>query len=791
MIARRRSLSALMIAAWMAFAGAGAVDARPIRVTSGEHPDFSRLVLYFRDAGAWEFGTVEGGYEFRAGAKDATYDLRRAFEFIPRDRIASLRDLGEGRLFLQVNCRCYGEAFSLDGGQVVLDIFDGDAPPSASKFNQPLAAQTSLGDGDPAAESSRLPSPPARSGLPVVFPGGSGTTWIAALAQPRERRIVETAPQAPPPIAEPVLPLIVDAASAERKPDRVAETEALLLEQIGRAASQGLLEPDLADLSKVIETATPPPSHPDQATQDVVPEDAVAEIAPQAHVRIQNVYERSLPGSELSRGVTSEGLSCPDEALFDVSEWGENPSGGVRIGYYRSRLLAEFDKPAPEATIALAQYYIFLTFGSEAEAVLKTFAPDSGRVKILRMMAGIVDNLVSDEGDAWARFQECSGSAPMWAILAQDDVSPAHGLNEAAVYSAFSALPIHLRQRFGPALAERLVAAGRIELATRLRDAVQRGTLEATPETAFLDAQISMAEEDSDGALRELEEVISSRSGNVAQALIDMLGYKLAHDISPSERDIELAASFAFENQGTDTGWKLQRLEILSLAQIARFTEAFSLVEQLQTKGEIEASKINSVLIGLVEKLAKNGSDAQFLRYANEFALQLELPPATRLAVSERLLELGFYPEAEQVLTRTAQVPAVDERRVFAKLALAKGNIESALGYLTGLDDEVSLSLRAQALLAAGDMAGAIRIFEKLGNTSMLEDLALRSGDWSKLAESEDLALADAARLAMNSTDFPGGAASSGEILAVDSQLLETASETRRVLEGILDRFSD
>ncbi|HHL21247.1 MAG TPA: hypothetical protein ENJ52_06925, partial [Aliiroseovarius sp.] len=142
-----------MIAAWMAFAGAGAVDARPIRVTSGEHPDFSRLVLYFRDAGAWEFGTVEGGYEFRAGAKDATYDLRRAFEFIPRDRIASLRDLGEGRLFLQVNCRCYGEAFSLDGGQVVLDIFDGDAPPSASKFNQPLAAQTSLGDGDPAAES--------------------------------------------------------------------------------------------------------------------------------------------------------------------------------------------------------------------------------------------------------------------------------------------------------------------------------------------------------------------------------------------------------------------------------------------------------------------------------------------------------------------------------------------------------------------------------------------------------------------------------------------------------------
>ncbi|HGG64274.1 MAG TPA: hypothetical protein ENK34_06825 [Rhodobacteraceae bacterium] len=171
--------------------------------------------------------------------------------------------------------------------------------------------------------------------------------------------------------------------------------------------------------------------------------------------------------------------------------------------------------------------------------------------------------------------------------------------------------------------------------------------------------------------------------------------------------------------------------------------------------------------------------------------MQLELPPATRLAVSERLLELGFYPEAEQVLTRTAQVPAVDERRVFAKLALAKGNIESALGYLTGLDDEVSLSLRAQALLAAGDMAGAIRIFEKLGDTSMLEDLALRSGDWSKLVESEDLALADAARLAMNSTDFPRGTASSGEILAVDSQLLETASETRRVLEGILDRFSD
>ena len=791
MTTRRRSPAVLLIAAWMVFAGAGAVDARPVRVTSGEHPNFSRLVLYFRDAGAWEFGTVEGGYEFRAAQKDATYDLRRAFEFIPRDRIMSLRDLGEGRLFLQVECRCYGDAFSLDTGQVVLDIFDGDAPPSASEFNQPLTMQTSRGDGEPAANSSYSPLPQARKRLPVVLPDASGTTWLAELAQPRDRQVVETAPQAPPPIAEPVLPLVIDAVSAEGKPDRVAETEELLVEQIGRAASQGLLEPDLADLSRVIEMATPPPSLPDPAAQDAALEGTDADISPQTHVRIQNVYERSMPGSDFSRAVTSEGLSCPDDALFDITQWGEPPTNGVRIGYYRSRLLAEFDKPTQEATIALAQYYIYLTFGSEADAVLATFAPESGRVKNLRMMAEIVDNLVSDEGDAWARFQECSGSAPMWAILAQEDVSPDHDLNEAAVYSAFSALPIHLRQRFGPALAERLVASGRIELATRLRDAVQRGTLEPTPATTYLDAQISMAEEDSDGALRELDDVISSRSGNVVQALIDMLGYKLAHDISPNERDIELAASFAFENQGTDTGWTLRRLEILSLAQISRFTEAFSLVTQLQSADEIEASRKRSVLIGLIEKLVKNGSDAQFLRYAHEFALQLDLPPATRLAVSERFLELGFYPEAEQVLTRTAQIPTVDERRVLAKLALAKGNTDSALGYLTGLDDEESLSLRAQALLAAGDMAGAIRIFERLGDTKKLEDLALRSGDWSKLAKSEDTALAEAALLAMNIPGFPRGETNPGEILAIDSELLNTASETRRVLEGILDRFSD
>ena len=791
MIARRWTCATLLIAAWMVFAGAGAVDARTIRVTSGEHPDFSRLVLYFRDAGAWEFGKVDGGYEFRAGPKDATYDLRRAFEFIPRDRIASLRDLGDGRLFLQVECRCYGDAFSLDTGQVVLDIFDGDAPPSASKFNQPLASRASSGDRVPVAIPSRSSPPPAQSRLPIFLPGTSGKTWLAELAQPRDRQVVETSPQAPPPIAEPLLPPIIDASNSDGKPDRVAETEALLVEQIGRAASQGHLEPDLADISQVIEMAPPPPSPPNPGTQDAVSEDAVADIPPQTHVRIQNVYELSLPGSDFAREVTSEGLSCPDDALFDISQWGETPINGVRIGHYRSRLLAEFDKPKQEATIALAQYYIYLTFGSEAASVLNTFAPESERVEILRMMAQIVDNLVSDKGDAWARYQECSGSAPMWAILAQDDVSPDYDLNQAAVYSAFSALPIHLRQRFGPALAERLVASGRIELATRLRDAVQRGTPEATPATTYLDAQISMAEEDSDGALRELDEVISSRSGNVVQALIDMLGYKLAHDISPNERDIELAASFAFQNQGTDTGWKLRRLEILSLAQISRFTEAFSLVTQLQTTGEIEVSKIRSVLIGLVEKLAKNGSDAQFLRYAHKFALQLELPPATRLAVSERFLDLDFYSEAEQVLTKTAQVPTVDERQIFAKLALAKGNIDSALGYLTGLDDEKSLSLRAQVLLAAGDMDGAIRIFEQLGDTTKLEELALRSGDWSKLAESEDSALADAAQLAMNTPIFPGDEASSGGILAVDSELLNTASETRRLLESILDRFSD
>ncbi len=787
---RLHLLWVLSFAMGIVLSGIPAAQARPVRVTSGEHDGFSRLVLYLRKKDGWEFGRTQGGFEFRSGDPDITFDLRRAFDLIPRDRIAELQDLGKGRLFLKVECACYADVFALDGGQVVLDILDGVAPVSAQQFNRLLPPVEPELPRDPDAAGRKSDPRTARHGLPLLV-AAPAKQWLTALAQPGAPRAQEKPRMSETEPVDASRPSETEAPPAMDAEDRIADAKIRILQQIGRAASQGLLDPDISRISKAIEMADPVPAEGVQSEPEPAQPAQVRELMPEDHVRVKNAIDPDFPRAIAEGPVTSQGLSCPDDALFDIGAWGTDPAQGLRIGYYRTRLLEEFDKARPDTVAALAKYYLYLTFGSEARKVLDQFAPEYDGTDRIRTMADIVDNLWSETGKAWAPYQECDGNTAMWAILAQKSLSDEYELNESGVYSAFSALPIHLRHRFAPALVSRLLSAGKSDLATQLRDAVERGTVRATPETTYLAAQISMEEDQRDQALAELEEIVAGRSGNSAQALIDLVTYKLSHGMIPSEQDIELIASFAFEHQGTEIGRDLEQLEVLGLAEISRFGAAFSRFDQLLGSGTIAPEAEFSTLLRLVRKLTESGSDIEFVRYARKYALGLQLPRAERLAISQRLLDLGFTTEARQVLTKTAQIPTKEERRLFARIALAEEKPDIAIGYLAGLEDDASSALRAQALLVRNDTAGAMQIFDQSGNTALAEELAFRSGNWQELMRFKNSELLEAAQLALVETQFAADESNSDNMLALDSALLQTAVDTRRVIEGLLNRFSE
>ena len=77
----------------MACAAALPAVAQTVRVKSGEHEDFSRLVLYFPERPEYEVVETDGGYELRADGA-YSYDVDGVFRLIPRDRIAGLGMVG-------------------------------------------------------------------------------------------------------------------------------------------------------------------------------------------------------------------------------------------------------------------------------------------------------------------------------------------------------------------------------------------------------------------------------------------------------------------------------------------------------------------------------------------------------------------------------------------------------------------------------------------------------------------------------------------------------------------------
>ncbi|AZL59448.1 hypothetical protein EI545_11705 [Tabrizicola piscis] len=108
------------------------------RVISGEHADFTRLVVELPQESDWTVGRIPLGYAFATGsASQPGYDLSRVWNRIPRTRLRALRaDPETGALELTLACPCHVFPFEYRPGMVVLDIKDGP-PPQAPVLKRP------------------------------------------------------------------------------------------------------------------------------------------------------------------------------------------------------------------------------------------------------------------------------------------------------------------------------------------------------------------------------------------------------------------------------------------------------------------------------------------------------------------------------------------------------------------------------------------------------------------------------------------------------------------------------
>ncbi|MCP5036730.1 MAG: hypothetical protein GY945_03930 [Rhodobacteraceae bacterium] len=817
--------------------------AADIKISSGEHEDFSRLVLRFSDRVLWQFGLVDGGFEFRAEETEITYLLNDIFRRIPRDRIKDVMDLGDGRLFVASDCDCHADAFDLRGSEVVLDIKDGPPLSVSQPFNQSLpdlvgAANVADGIGsdeatgpDPtwpaagnAANASVLSigtaSIPeialervtdggnmqvempaenprdARNGLPLFLPSGetgfAQDAWVPEAAPATEHEFEhETDPGISGSIAEDSHADPPETGDGQQVTRRVAETETALLEQIGRAAAQGLLSPDVAQTQSHIRQANDPlgqsePEDPAGAQLNQAFPDP--SLGPEAHVVVQTSIDRANQATEA--GTTLDGEECPDDKYFNVASWGGNVDHGAQLGTYRMGLLGEFDMVRSEVVLALVRYYIYLAFGAESTALVKVFEPDVERTDFLLILSEIMDSLHSESSSGISRFIACDGKVALWAALAQEDLASEAEINGAAIAAAFSELPLHLRRYLGPTLATRLIAAGKADIAKTLRNAIDRASGDHGTGLGYLDAQLAIDQNQPQSAIDALDEVVTTDADLAPEAIRVLIEYKIENDIEITEREIAIAASHAFELRGTDLGQALVRAEIRALAETASFSATFTRFDWYKSRGEIQPDTEGEILAHILKNLILKAQDAVFLRYMIGLPINSHLPRGIRYDAALRLASLGFHLDAREILSRSAQVPNPDERRLFASIALAEGKFDVTLGYLAGLNTSADDLLRGRALAGKADPAQAALLFERAGAAEDRLRAAWRAGDWEQIVMLSQAAAGQASRLMLAESKPAADTEASAQTLGDGAALLAESEEMRGVISLLLSEFS-
>ena len=226
-----------------------AIHAQTTIVRSGEHETFSRLTLQLPKGATWDISQGQRSAILAIMNPKLGFDTSQVFERMPKTRLVGLSKNEKGdELRLEFGCDCELTWFTMARGLLVIDINDPE--------NEPFQFRSAL-----------LPT----GRLPYRFGGAT------ILSQPE---INATEPLLPNRVSqsryEPTLPADPEGTPGVRV-RRVGANENIserrLLEQIGRAANQGLLTPLVPLVPKVERvTRNVPESKPSStSTEPILP----------------------------------------------------------------------------------------------------------------------------------------------------------------------------------------------------------------------------------------------------------------------------------------------------------------------------------------------------------------------------------------------------------------------------------------------------------------------------------------------------------------------------------------
>ncbi|MFN4153945.1 MAG: hypothetical protein ACK4HF_04785 [Paracoccaceae bacterium] len=655
--------------------------AQTVTVKSGEHGDFTRLVLTFRNPVDWVLGRTDSGYALRIEGPDLRYDLSSVYRLITRDRLRSIWvDPETGDLLLGIDCPCHAIPFEFRANILVIDIKDG-APPPGSSFELNLTDSTAM--------------PPIRSAQPQRprrnMRRGEEYDWLARIPTPQ--------------VKSPGLPPIDTLPAGLDTGLRLEDFRSMLIDEVGRGATQG-----------VVEMAPPPPPRApvpeDPATND--PADSLPENARAAI--------NALPGVEISADPASrpnlmvQGESCPATADLDVGTWSGSEDAVTELARARAAVLTEFDVPDPVRVIQAVDTYLHFGLGAEARLLLASFLSPGKSDPLRAGLSYLVDG-DNPPVNPFRNMQSCDSAAALWALLAAPQDEALSFINGNAVSRAFLALPASLRANLGPETAKRLLASGDSANAEVVRMSFERAVPRNDPSLDMLAADQALQAGDPAGAEAALPTGASGTSGEMAMAtLFGLIEARFQQRKAVEGKDILALEAFAFEHRNGPVGPRLDRALSHATALAGDFASAFA------HAGENAALEQDIWML-----LAEIGAESALLTFSVGLdpARRAGLPLTTRSRIAERLIAAGLPNAAAD----WAQSGDLDPDLV-ARVALANGDARSALRLLTSGMPDADPDLVASSYTALGDFNAAAWAQQSAGNRAEAARLQRWAGTW-------------------------------------------------------------
>ena len=764
------------------------LSAQIVTFRSGEHEDFSRLVLAVPEGVAWSLGRVDDGYGLTLEPAPDGFDLSGAFARIPRTRLDEIRVTDNGLAF-KLSCEdCHATAFLFRSNRLVIDIVDGD-PPEASAFEQRISGfdpnrdepeTRPASDGPAGLQLSTLQEPltprrqqPAVSDESTVVAGDRGPAPPPA-----------TAPSSDEPGSLPASPELTAAAPfllpspverAFETSDQVREMEEALVEGLARAASQGLLTPtEPLTIARTPDQSDDPPALPQPQSNQGPAGPGMPGIAARTSI------DRDQPNQPRT-ALTNQGEACLDESSFNVASWADGRDMPLQLAEHRANLTRETGEFDEDALLSLARFYIHFGFGLEALSVLDQTRSSASQTDLLAVMARIVDD-IPPKSRLLAGQEDCPSDVALWSVLASSNALDGAAADPVSVIQTLRRLPDPLRGHLGQRLAAIFAELGDADTAEALLTVAQGGLTAEGQDKVIVEASIADHSGETDRAIRQLTDLAEDEAYLSPDTLRELLELSIESGGPVPEDVIARSEIMRFEqNRYPIVVSELLELEIRAWLVNGAHDRVIALVEDAE---ELPEELRMSLMSDAVSGITDGASDDAFLNFSYGQVPMVTAEVENKMA--RRLIALGFYDRAGEILRAAARRETARERRYLeAEIALGLGNPEQVEVILSGMTDEQALALRIEALSDLGEHQAAW-VLSQSASSQEAPLLAWRAEEWAQLAAADS---GPVSSIAVERVGVERPEPQNLPPLAQRRQLIDSSEGTRQLVLDLLGTF--